>query len=155
MCYSFKCTYFIPPGVKRACCDFLESQLDPSNCLGIRDFAETHNCLDLMQAAELFSQKHFSEVVQHEEFMLLSQTEVEKLIKCDEIQVGLWKVNNNKKRGGHSMVKIKPKRWTCSWQTPFDTFLSTACTYEEQTKYLLVVSLLINPSCLVVLTFLA
>ncbi|TKS76838.1 Kelch-like protein 12 [Collichthys lucidus] len=71
----------------KACCDFLESQLDPSNCLGIRDFAETHNCLDLMQAAELFSQKHFSEVVQHEEFMLLSQTEVEKLIKCDEIQV--------------------------------------------------------------------
>lgn len=66
----------------------MESQLDPSNCLGIRDFAETHNCLDLMQAAELFSQKHFSEVVQHEEFMLLSQTEVEKLIKCDEIQVG-------------------------------------------------------------------
>ncbi|KAI1893095.1 hypothetical protein AGOR_G00140370 [Albula goreensis] len=74
-------------GVKRACCDFLDSQLDPSNCLGIRDFAETHNCLDLMQAAELFSQKHFPEVVQHEEFMLLSQEEVEKLIKCDEIQV--------------------------------------------------------------------
>lgn len=84
------CTNLSPSslGVKRACCDFLESQLDPSNCLGIRDFAETHNCLDLMQAAELFSQKHFSEVVQHEEFMLLSQTEVEKLIKCDEIQVG-------------------------------------------------------------------
>nr|WEX30410.1 Kelch-like protein 12-A-1 [Carassius gibelio] len=74
-------------GVKRACCDFLNSQLDPSNGLGIRDFAETHNCLDLMQAAELFSQKHFAEVVQQEEFMLLSQSEVEKLIKCDEIQV--------------------------------------------------------------------
>ena len=74
-------------GVKRACCDFLDSQLDPTNCLGIRDFAETHNCLDLMQAAELFSQKHFPEVVQHEEFMLLSQNEVEKLVKCDEIQV--------------------------------------------------------------------
>lgn len=87
----YKCVFVFvfvsPSGVKRACCDFLESQLDPSNCLGIRDFAETHNCLDLMQAAELFSQKHFSEVVQHEEFMLLSQTEVEKLIKCDEIQV--------------------------------------------------------------------
>lgn len=79
--------FLFSSGVKRACCDFLESQLDPTNCLGIRDFAETHNCLDLMQAAELFSQKHFSEVVQHEEFMLLSQTEVEKLIKCDEIQV--------------------------------------------------------------------
>lgn len=40
-----------------------------------------------MQAAEVFSQKHFPEVVQHEEFILLSQGEVEKLIKCDEIQV--------------------------------------------------------------------
>ena len=83
----YKNVFSFSSGVKRACCDFLESQLDPTNCLGIRDFAETHNCLDLMQAAELFSQKHFSEVVQHEEFMLLSQTEVEKLIKCDEIQV--------------------------------------------------------------------
>lgn len=77
-------------GVKQACCEFLESQLDPSNCLGIRDFAETHNCVDLMQAAEVFSQKHFPEVVQHEEFILLSQGEVEKLIKCDEIQVQPW-----------------------------------------------------------------
>ncbi|KAF4018737.1 hypothetical protein G4228_010173 [Cervus hanglu yarkandensis] len=74
-------------GVKQACCEFLESQLDPSNCLGIRDFAETHNCVDLMRAAEVFSQKHFPEVVQHEEFILLGQGEVEKLIKCDEIQV--------------------------------------------------------------------
>lgn len=83
------CVCVFLTGVKRACCDFLNSQLDPSNCLGIRDFAETHNCLDLMQAAELFSQKHFAEVVQQEEFMLLSQSEVEKLIKCDEIQVRL------------------------------------------------------------------
>lgn len=97
-----------PPGVKRACCDFLESQLDPSNCLGIRDFAETHNCLDLMQAAELFSQKHFSEVVQHEEFMLLSQTEVEKLIKCDEIQVGHWNVKNSNE--GAQLVKLRAAR---------------------------------------------
>lgn len=43
-----------------------------------------------MQAAEVFSQKHFPEVVQHEEFILLSQGEVEKLIKCDEIQVPVW-----------------------------------------------------------------
>uniref|UniRef100_A0A2R8ZRU6 BTB domain-containing protein n=1 Tax=Pan paniscus TaxID=9597 RepID=A0A2R8ZRU6_PANPA len=64
-----------------------KSQLDPSNCLGIRDFAETHNCVDLTQAAEVFSQKNFPEVVQHEEFILLRQGEVEKLIKCNEIQV--------------------------------------------------------------------
>uniref|UniRef100_A0A2I3H6A3 BTB domain-containing protein n=1 Tax=Nomascus leucogenys TaxID=61853 RepID=A0A2I3H6A3_NOMLE len=74
-------------GVKQACCEFLESQLDPSNCLGIRDFAETHNCVDLTQAAEVFSQKNFPEVVQHEEFILRRQGEVEKLIECDEIQM--------------------------------------------------------------------
>uniref|UniRef100_UPI00358FEA1D kelch-like protein 12 n=1 Tax=Myxine glutinosa TaxID=7769 RepID=UPI00358FEA1D len=74
-------------GVKQACCEFLESQLDPSNCLGIREFAEAHNCLDLQQGAELFSLKFFPEVVQHEEFRLLGKSEVEKLIRCDEIQV--------------------------------------------------------------------
>ncbi|XP_035501436.1 kelch-like protein 12 isoform X1 [Scophthalmus maximus] len=95
-------------GVKRACCDFLESQLDPSNCLGIRDFAETHNCLDLMQAAELFSQKHFSEVVQHEEFMLLGQTEVEKLIKCDEIQTLRVKAPNTLSPSLHGTYGERP-----------------------------------------------
>lgn len=88
-------------GVKQACCEFLESQLDPSNCLGIRDFAETHSCVDLMQAAEVFSQKHFPEVVQHEEFILLSQGEVEKLIKCDEIQVQIWLLTVASSRLGH------------------------------------------------------
>ncbi|XP_032819212.1 kelch-like protein 12 [Petromyzon marinus] len=74
-------------GVKQACCEFLESQLDPSNCLGIREFAEAHSCMDLQQAAELFSLKHFPDVVYNEEFRLLPQPEVQKLIKCDEIQV--------------------------------------------------------------------
>ncbi|NXR42445.1 KLH12 protein, partial [Zosterops hypoxanthus] len=96
-------------GVKQACCEFLESQLDPSNCLGIRDFAETHNCVDLMQAAEVFSQKHFPEVVQHEEFILLNQEEVEKLIKCDEIQV---KPENEKE---NSCVSPRPTHSQESW----------------------------------------
>uniref|UniRef100_A0A8C2XY76 BTB domain-containing protein n=1 Tax=Capra hircus TaxID=9925 RepID=A0A8C2XY76_CAPHI len=95
-------------GVKQACCEFLESQLDPSNCLGIRDFAETHNCVDLMQAAEVFSQKHFPEVVQHEEFILLSQGEVEKLIKCDEIQVPTYFRNDQKKFRNGENSELKP-----------------------------------------------
>uniref|UniRef100_A0A8C6RJI3 BTB domain-containing protein n=1 Tax=Nannospalax galili TaxID=1026970 RepID=A0A8C6RJI3_NANGA len=50
------------------------------------------NVQELLPAACLLQlkgvkQKHFPEVVQHEEFILLSQGEVEKLIKCDEIQV--------------------------------------------------------------------
>lgn len=71
-------------GVKQDCFEFLKSKLDPPNCLGIRDFAGTHKCVDLMQPTEVFSQKYFPEMVWHKEFILLSQREVE---KCGEIQV--------------------------------------------------------------------
>lgn len=30
--------------VRDDCCDYLQSQLDPSNCLGVRDFADIHVC---------------------------------------------------------------------------------------------------------------
>ena len=34
--------------VRDACCEFLQSQLHPTNCLGIRAFADLHGCLDLL-----------------------------------------------------------------------------------------------------------
>lgn len=46
--------------VKLACCDFLQSQLDPSNCIGIRAFADLHGCIDLLNYAENFIEQHFS-----------------------------------------------------------------------------------------------
>uniref|UniRef100_A0A2K6KZ14 BTB domain-containing protein n=1 Tax=Rhinopithecus bieti TaxID=61621 RepID=A0A2K6KZ14_RHIBE len=58
-------------GVKQACCEFLVSWTLLIAWV-IRDFAKT----------PIVSQKHFPEV-----FILLSQGGVEKLIKCDEIQV--------------------------------------------------------------------
>lgn len=33
--------------VREACCKFLLSQLEPSNCLGIRSFADANCCVDL------------------------------------------------------------------------------------------------------------
>lgn len=96
--------------MKQACCEFLDSQLDPSNCLGIRDFAETHGCADLMRAAEAFSQKHFPEVVQHEEFILLSRAEVEKLIQCDEIQVRAGRPAASRARAGAQGASTAARR---------------------------------------------
>lgn len=46
--------------VKQACCDFLQSQLDPSNCIGIRGFADMHGCMDLFNYAENFIEQHFA-----------------------------------------------------------------------------------------------
>nr|XP_006824624.1 PREDICTED: kelch-like protein 12 [Saccoglossus kowalevskii] len=74
-------------GVKRACSEFLENQLDPTNCLGIKKFAETHSCADLLQAAENFSFKYFSDVVQQEEFMAISKEEVQALIESNDVQL--------------------------------------------------------------------
>ncbi|EHH49454.1 hypothetical protein EGM_00101 [Macaca fascicularis] len=58
-------------GVRDACCKFLLSQLDPSNCLGIRGFADAHSCSDLLKAAHRYVLQHFVDVAKTEEFMLL------------------------------------------------------------------------------------
>ena len=76
-------------GVQKACCRFLEQQLDPSNCLGIRLFAETHCCEELRCAAEKYILKHFVSLVESEEFLALSSDAVESLIKCDNLTVSV------------------------------------------------------------------
>lgn len=89
----FKCDHasfillIIFVGVKNACCAFLEKQLDSSNCLGIKIFAEQHSCQELFDAANIFGLKHFEEVVIQEEFMSLTLHQVESLFTCNEIQV--------------------------------------------------------------------
>lgn len=74
-------------GVQKACCEFLEEQLDPSNCLGIKSFAEAHGCTELRQAAQEYILKHFTGLVESEEFMLLSWEDALELIKCDDLAV--------------------------------------------------------------------
>ena len=37
--------------VVEACCGFLMKQLHPSNCIGIRQFADTQGCIDLYKVA--------------------------------------------------------------------------------------------------------
>ena len=74
-------------GVKQACSEFLQKQLDPSNCLGIRTFAESHHCEMLQQAAELYTFKFFEDVIHHDEFRSLNLKDIEIILKSDEIQV--------------------------------------------------------------------
>ena len=45
--------------VSNACCDFLQSQLHPSNCLGIRAFADHHACQELCTYAQEYIEQHF------------------------------------------------------------------------------------------------
>uniref|UniRef100_A0A8C4NNH5 Kelch-like family member 2 n=1 Tax=Eptatretus burgeri TaxID=7764 RepID=A0A8C4NNH5_EPTBU len=73
--------------VRDACCDFLQSQLHPSNCLGIRTFADIHSCTDLLQHAINYAEQHFADVVQSEEFVSLAVEQVCDLIASDKLMV--------------------------------------------------------------------
>ena len=56
--------------VQDYCSEFLRSQLDPTNCLGIRAFADTHSCKELLKVADKYLQNNFADVVTSDEFLL-------------------------------------------------------------------------------------
>ncbi|PAA76163.1 hypothetical protein BOX15_Mlig020954g1 [Macrostomum lignano] len=74
-------------GVTAACCEFLKSELHPSNVLGVTRFAELHSCHQLQQAAQLFSSRHFEDVIKEEEFWSISCQELLELVKREDLQV--------------------------------------------------------------------
>ncbi|XP_071775697.2 kelch-like protein 10, partial [Centroberyx gerrardi] len=49
-------------GVVRACCQFLEEQLCPQNCIGIWKFVDAYYCPDMRRKAFLYILDHFEEV---------------------------------------------------------------------------------------------
>lgn len=103
--------------IQEICCEFLKRQLDPTNCLGIRAFADTHSCRDLLRIADKFTQHNFQEVrsknpiiyltlfycifarfrniipcpliqvVESEEFVLLPVSQLIDIISNDELNV--------------------------------------------------------------------
>ncbi|KAL4082849.1 hypothetical protein QTP88_029505 [Uroleucon formosanum] len=73
--------------VSEACCAFLLKRLHPTNCLGIKAFADLHSCTKLLTSSELYIQQNFSSVVMGNEFLSLSPEEVVKLISSDELVV--------------------------------------------------------------------
>uniref|UniRef100_A0A672RLT4 Kelch-like family member 5 n=1 Tax=Sinocyclocheilus grahami TaxID=75366 RepID=A0A672RLT4_SINGR len=73
--------------VVQACCSYLMKQLHPSNCLGIRSFADAQGCLELHKVAHNHTMEHFMEAMRHQEFLLLPACEVEKLLASDDMNV--------------------------------------------------------------------
>ncbi|XP_075970308.1 kelch-like ECH-associated protein 1B isoform X2 [Anticarsia gemmatalis] len=80
-------TMFQISNVIDACCAFLERQLDPSNAIGIANFAEQHGCVDLKKKANQFIERHFTQACQEEEFLQLTPQELICLIRKDELNV--------------------------------------------------------------------
>ncbi|KAK7863983.1 hypothetical protein R5R35_000091 [Gryllus longicercus] len=73
--------------VVTACCSFLMKQLHPSNCIGIRLFADAQGCQKLLQVSHEYTTEHFMEVIRNQEFLMLSADEVAKLLASDDLNV--------------------------------------------------------------------
>ncbi|XP_022180636.1 kelch-like protein 2 [Myzus persicae] len=73
--------------VKEVCCGFLQSQLCPTNCIGINAIDDLHSCTTLLTSSKLYILLHFSEVDGGDEFLSLSSDQVVKLTSNDELIV--------------------------------------------------------------------
>ena len=73
--------------VRDFCATFLQSQLHPTNCLGIRAFGDVHACVDLKAAAHAYAQHHFIDVVRADEFLHLDASQVAALVASDDLGV--------------------------------------------------------------------
>ncbi len=73
--------------VREVCCEFIKHQLDSTNCLGIRAFADTHSCPELQEAADSYAQQHYLEVLEAGEFLELSQKELAGLLESEDLNV--------------------------------------------------------------------
>ncbi|XP_048774657.1 kelch-like protein 3 isoform X2 [Ostrea edulis] len=72
----------------QACCNFLEGEMDPSNCLGIHCFAEAHVCDELSDKARQYVIQHFTQVARQEEILLLPKEKLIEFISQNDLNVG-------------------------------------------------------------------
>ena len=73
--------------VQDLCCDFLKKQLDASNCLGIKCFAEANGCSQLSEIINEFARQHFQEVALGSEFLNNNCESVAALISSSDLNV--------------------------------------------------------------------
>lgn len=78
--------------LKLSCGQFIESQLDVTNCLGIKEFADMHSCHVLLKYAEAFIEQYFNEIVQKDEFLSLNFEQLRSLVSKDTLAVSSEKI---------------------------------------------------------------
>lgn len=73
--------------VRDACANFMIAKCSPHNVLGIRHFADSLGCPDLVMQAEKYIHHFFSRVSQSEEFLNLNFDSLIDLLRRDELNV--------------------------------------------------------------------
>ena len=79
---------FLMPGLKNACCDYLISQLNPTNCVGVMEFAEKYNCERLYERARRYLLLNFRHVsTQSTEFLELDVEALSSILSEDHLHI--------------------------------------------------------------------
>jgi kelch-like protein 19 len=74
-------------GIINACCSYLTTNLNASNCIGIYDFAHTYGCMKLVKYAEDFFCRHCDKVLQSDEFLNLDNMQLCHLLGRDDLKI--------------------------------------------------------------------
>ncbi|XP_068166107.1 kelch-like protein 10 [Antennarius striatus] len=77
--------YLIVTGIVEACNNFLEENLTPENCIGVRGFLVSHP--QVLHKAHFLLMNKFEEVVSSQEFLELSLQELTDILDSDELNV--------------------------------------------------------------------
>lgn len=73
--------------LRQECSSFLELNLQPDNCLGLRAIADLHNCSSLFDMCTVYAADHFEQVVSSDEYLSLPPNQLKDLISRDKIRV--------------------------------------------------------------------
>ncbi|XP_074650616.1 kelch-like protein 8 isoform X2 [Tubulanus polymorphus] len=73
--------------VATACTDFMQKHLHPTNCIGVRNFADMHGQVNLLHVADEYILDNFLEVVASDEFYELTPNHLDMLIASIDLNV--------------------------------------------------------------------
>ncbi|XP_013388458.2 kelch-like protein 17 [Lingula anatina] len=73
--------------VRSVCSNFLQTQLDATNCLGIYHLADTYSSSDLLTISWNYIAQHFLDLSHTDEFLQLPEGQLLNLLKSDQLQV--------------------------------------------------------------------
>ncbi|XP_057311311.1 kelch-like protein 20 [Hydractinia symbiolongicarpus] len=73
--------------VRLLACNFLEQQLDPENCVGIRKFVHLHHCKKFICTVDNFMKKHFLQVLNSDEFTSIPFSVLKEILLSEKLNV--------------------------------------------------------------------
>ena len=99
------------PAVQKACADFMATQLEVSNCVGIYNVALLYGCSDLKLKSNEFINKNFTTVFHEDEFLVLTHEKVQEFLSSNDLNVAKeeevfealmrWVMHDERTRGEH------------------------------------------------------